>query len=503
MSDTGQVSDDDVILRLGSEGDTLEIDIGGVITEVSLSMITNFVFNGGSGDDTLTIDLSGGPLPILITFNGGAGGNDTLHITNFDDASEGFTGYTINYSNPTDGNVQFRNGAAVSNTLIFTGLDPLTIDGTPTDVVFNLPSTSDTNVNLSAIDDDNMILTGSTFESTTFSIAAATSITINANAGNDTIEIDSIAANYAGSLIVNGGAGSDRLIVDLTAGAYLTEGGLTYNGGVGPTDSLIVRDAGDSYETTLVHPLDKIGGFVDFTSEDGTIRLNYTRLGVVNLEGTQSSELIFDMPDTNSSASLSDFGGADGRMKFSSSGMLGATFAVAGIDTLSLRGNGGNDSLSVSSIDVGLTGLIVLEGGTGNDSLSTSSLTVGTRQFGGAGNDQLTGGKGSDTLLGEAGNDILAGGDGNDGLNGGTGNDNLNGGKGSDTLLGGAGKDILIGGTEADVCLGGGGDDIIDGGTAPAGQRDTVAGNAGNDVINDPNIEINEAFMFDFDTLLM
>ena len=103
-----------------------------------------------------------------------------------------------------------------------------------------------------------MILTGTTFEDTTFSIAAATSITINANAGNDGIEIDSIASNYSGALVVNGSAGSDRLIVDLSAGAYLTEGGLTYNGGVGLTDTLTIRNAGAAYDTTLLHPLDKI-----------------------------------------------------------------------------------------------------------------------------------------------------------------------------------------------------------------------------------------------------
>ena len=58
----------------------------------------------------------------------------------------------------------------------------------------------------------------------------------------------------------------------------------------------------------------------------------------------------------------------------------------------------------------------------------------------------------------------------------------------------------------ADFCRGGGGDDRIDGGTAPgtiAGLKDTVAGHQGNDVILDPIAEINEAFTFNFNLLLM
>ena len=58
----------------------------------------------------------------------------------------------------------------------------------------------------------------------------------------------------------------------------------------------------------------------------------------------------------------------------------------------------------------------------------------------------------------------------------------------------------------ADICRGGGGDDRIDGGTAPgttAGLKNTVAGHQGNDVILDPIAEINGAFTFNFNLLLM
>ena len=81
-------------------------------------------------------------------------------------------------------------------------------------------------------------------------------------------------------------------------------------------------------------------------------------------------------------------------------------------------------------------------GGTGNDTLTGTDVRAG---LGSSLDDLLAGGAGNDSLSGGAGNDALFGGAGNDILNGGTGNDYLVGGAGNDTLIGGAGADTLIG----------------------------------------------------------
>jgi hypothetical protein len=57
--------------------------------------------------------------------------------------------------------------------------------------------------------------------------------------------------------------------------------------------------------------------------------------------------------------------------------------------------------------------------------------------------------------------------------------------------------DKLLGGEGADLLLGGDDNDYLNGGNAPSGQHDTVAGQAGDDIIIDSKSEIDEAFTFD------
>lgn len=100
------------------------------------------------------------------------------------------------------------------------------------------------------------------------------------------------------------------------------------------------------------------------------------------------------------------------------------------ISGFTVRGRGGNDSLSVGeAVMVSVFGY----GGDGFDDLS-----------GGANSDKLAGGPGADELRGGDGADYLYGGLGDDRLRGGGGNDVLRGGLGTDQLFGGPGRDDEI-----------------------------------------------------------
>jgi Ca2+-binding RTX toxin-like protein len=82
---------------------------------------------------------------------------------------------------------------------------------------------------------------------------------------------------------------------------------------------------------------------------------------------------------------------------------------------------------------------VIVYGLDGNDNIHVDShgRNIPAWEFGGNGNDKLTGSKGDDVLVGEAGNDELTGDNGRDLLIGGTGTDKLNGGKGEDIVIGG------------------------------------------------------------------
>ena len=90
------------------------------------------------------------------------------------------------------------------------------------------------------------------------------------------------------------------------------------------------------------------------------------------------------------------------------------SYPVANIVGIVVRGNDGNDTITLSS-SVTIGG--ILDGGLGDDILTGS-----------AGNDLLLGGEGDDKLLGLGGRDVLIGGDGHDSLTGGVGDDLLIGG---------------------------------------------------------------------------
>jgi Ca2+-binding RTX toxin-like protein len=79
---------------------------------------------------------------------------------------------------------------------------------------------------------------------------------------------------------------------------------------------------------------------------------------------------------------------------------------------------------------------------------------------------------------------VLVGTAGDDRLIGGDGNDTLSGGAGNDVLIGNAGNDTLYGGDGVDQLIGGDGDDFIFGGTSSSDLRDVINGGAGNDTLD-------------------
>ncbi len=148
------------------------------------------------------------------------------------------------------------------------------------------------------------------------------------------------------------------------------------------------------------------------------------------------------------------------------------------------------DRIDASASPIG----VAINGGDGNDTLIGSDF-----------DDVLAGGNGNDIVDGLGGNDLLSGDDGDDAIRGGSGDDRIVGNAGNDTLLGGDGNDALIGGSNDDVLLGEAGDDRVRGN----GGSDVVTG-AGNGtmlegdvVMTDAMDTIDDAFVFDFDVLLI
>ncbi|MHC4875262.1 MAG: Ig-like domain-containing protein [Planctomycetota bacterium] len=226
---------------------------------------------------------------------------------------------------------------------------------------------------------------------------------------------------------------------------------------------------------------------------------------------------------------------------------------AAAVSVLNIAGTDGNEDVTVLDLGIAVDSLIVFSGNDGDDRFDALTAMSSVTLMGNGGDDTLTGGtdddvlqggSGKDELIGNAGDDVLLGqgstgdtldgGDGDDTLNGGSGNDvireTLDGdavltnttlsGRGADsiisveraalfggtaaqsfdvssffaegltstTLIGGGGDDTLAGSPGSDVLNGEGGNDLIDAGTGNdrtfgGAGSDTLIGGAGNDLL--------------------
>jgi VCBS repeat-containing protein len=148
--------------------------------------------NAGAGNNTLTIDFDAGTYQVdggtpqtlsgLLTLNfNGQGGTDAIVIHG--------GGGTQTYSYGAAG-VDGNSGSIVINglTINYTGLEPITNTGTPTDVEFILTAGAD-NATLKSLGGGNYELSGAGFETTSFSITGLNSLTIRGSGGSDSITI--------------------------------------------------------------------------------------------------------------------------------------------------------------------------------------------------------------------------------------------------------------------------------------------------------------------------
>jgi Ca2+-binding RTX toxin-like protein len=164
---------------------------------------------------------------------------------------------------------------------------------------------------------------------------------------------DSISGGSSAETI-NGGLGNDTLL------------------GGGSSDSIVGGAGNDIVIWNSGHGSDTVDGGAD--------------ADVVQVNGAGASGDIFSI-----SASA-------GHVALARTNLTPATLDIVGSEILDVNGDGGNDSITVTTPGLAALILLDLDGGTGNDSID-----------GGDGNDFLTGGSDLDTLNGGDGNDLLIG----------------------------------------------------------------------------------------------
>ncbi|MBM81813.1 MAG: hypothetical protein CMJ78_14650 [Planctomycetaceae bacterium] len=420
-------------------------------------------FDGGDGDDVLTIFSLGPSTPEL-----------TQHYRDSSTRVIDIDGSLIRYSNvervedfDTPRERTFRLSAGDdSATLSKEGFDDFAvfnIDGEPT---FALTMPIDRLGIDAQAGDDNITVDVKPSTLGRFVIDTREVVVI-AGDGDDVID----GSGSQQSLFLNGGAGDDLLIggisADLLAGAH-------------GDDTLEGRSGNDHLFA---------GHGNDILLADGGQDLLYADHGDNQLDGGIGSDVFYI--DTHPSRLTTVTGRAgndrilatgDGDVVVTESELLGWGVEFSGIDAASLTGGA-----SANRIDASSANFPVRLSGGGKDEL-----------IGGNFNDTLHGGTGSDVILAGDGDDLIFGANGNDEIRAGSGNDRVLGGAGNDRLIGNGGDDQLHGGLGNDILLAGGGNDLVSAGegadfvNGQGGEdqlhgdsgRDTIVGGPGNDVID-------------------
>lgn len=423
--DTG--TGDDTIVLSRSGGD-LVVTVGGsqYFRAAVASIAGGLVINGNDGNDSLTVDYSGGnPIPVGgLTFNGGMQTvSDSLRVS-----GGSFTNIIKTFTNANDGTINLD-----GDVITYTGLEPVLLNvGSVNNIIFNLPggATDDNAI----LEDDTPTLVADTsrlrsqagtptFETTTFT-NPSNSLTINmgASSGNFTISpLDSGFAAKSPSVTIHGEGANDTL--NLTArtgtGLYTFDGGAGTDTLAGPNavqvwnvtgadaghingTNVIVFDAvenltgGTSNDTFVIGTGGSVSGTISGTAGNDTLR---------QTDGTNTWNITAadegNVTDVSAFAGINNLTGGSGDDTF----MIGTTGTLtgnlnggAGNDTVVADNNGnafmitGTNSGTLGDLAGGFTNIENLTGGSGVDTFTfTTAGSLSGAIAGGGSNDELIG----------------------------------------------------------------------------------------------------------------
>ncbi len=194
--------------------DSLTINaLDGNDTIILLSLPSSFsgilLINGGSGNDLLTADFTGGdPVPAggILFEGGGQTGfpGDGLEIIG------SFTNQTLEYANVNDGTVTLD-----TNTIVYTGLEPITA-GSAANTILILPDNKDHKATLRNSANPGQIEFISDSETFEDTIIPNPSNSLILNLGDQIciLGVTTLDPGYAASLIISGGGGDDDVQID-------------------------------------------------------------------------------------------------------------------------------------------------------------------------------------------------------------------------------------------------------------------------------------------------
>lgn len=428
--------------------------------------------NGGTGDDTIIWNAnSSGSTDGRDIVNGGAeGGLGDTFVINGNSSSETYGIYTRAAWDALPGN-------NLSSLRTDTEIVVTRRVGTTTSVIAELVDIEEIRINggepttSGSLGGDTIIIDGD-FSGTSL---RPNTITIDGNAGDDTVDISALSSAHR--IVFRSNGGNDTIV-----GTIRPQDVIELPAGALPEDYEITTD--ESGVTTMTrggHSIcfTSVGGLPQFGSDEGHDDDEEAPPGNDGGDtGSEDDDEVENPGDDNGSGDDNeedddDSCGHDDEGAGSGDNGAGTTPPVTQPDT------------SVGSPISGTNGAEVLVGTAKGETIM--ALDGNDNVLAGAGADIVNGGNGNDFLSGEAGRDVMFGGDGDDTMLGGSDADMLYGDAGNDRVFGDDGNDLIDAGSGNDTVYGGAGDDRVmasvnDGNDVYYG--DDMMGGTGNDTLD-------------------
>jgi len=320
---------------------------GTTILATPLAGLTSLTLNGLGNTDTFEVDyLTGGAFSLPIAVNGG-GGADGLSVI-----GGAFGTIAYDYTNATDGfihNYQNPNSTNLLSTIAYIGLAPITNSGTATDIVFNLPGTTDATISLGDIGGGKARLASTvpTFEQTDFTYPlAGGSITVNLGANNQTVTVNPLALNANTALTINGQGGTNDIVTLAGTGDLALTGTLAVTAEtidqtnavtVGNTATLNAGAGG----ITLTNPNNDFTSITASATGTGTISVTDKTGGLIVTNATTANgDIAFTTTSGGLTLTATSTGGTSGDV---TANVTGGNILVGNVtagNTVSLTTNG-------------------------------------------------------------------------------------------------------------------------------------------------------------------
>ncbi len=300
-------------------------------------------------------------------------------------------------------------------------------------------------------------------------------ITIDGNAGNDTVDISALSSAHR--IVFRSNGGNDTIVgtlrpqdvIELPAGTAPADYEITTDDDGVTTmtradhvlkfvceDGLPQFGSGDGHDDEEDTPPGNGGGYTGSDDEDGDDDVANPGHGDDDDEDDGDS---CGNDDEGDDAATGDNGGTTPPVTQPDTS-LGAPIAGTNATEVLVGTAKGETIMALDGNDnvVAGAGADVVTGGNGNDLMSGEAGR--DVMFGGDGDDNMLGGSDADMLYGDAGNDRVFGDDGSDMIDAGAGNDTVYGGAGNDLIVASAndGNDVYYG----DDMAGGSGNDTLD-----------------------------------------